>query len=230
MVDPQPAAPFDDPVEITEARGRRVFKLEHGTNTERVVFFSDAVFAIAVTLLVLDIRLPEGTTDANLTERVVELVPKLGAFAISFVLVVGAWLAHFRRFRLVHRYDPALIRINLVLMFLICLVPFPTAVFSEHAVPVATAMYGGCLGLIFIVQAWALRSAYRRGLLDPRVDDAWCRARVAEMLWIGIPFVSAIALAWISQPLAYAVWLVGGGRSLVLLIRRRAVRRQPSAG
>ena len=72
---------------------------------ERRLFFSDAVFAIVLTLLVLDLRLPAGITEANLFRGVLDTVPKLAAFAMTFALVSEFWIAHVTLTRRLMEFD-----------------------------------------------------------------------------------------------------------------------------
>jgi uncharacterized membrane protein len=80
---------------------------------ERMLFFSDAVFAIVLTLLVLDLRLPAGITDANLLRGVLAMAPKLVAFATTFALVSVFWIAHVTLTRRLLEFDWAAAWVNL---------------------------------------------------------------------------------------------------------------------
>jgi uncharacterized membrane protein len=102
---------------------------------ERVAFFSDAVFAIAATLLVVDLRLPEVVgrlTEGELIDAWIALAPKLYGFAVSFLTIGLYWAGHHRTFGRFVRYDPGLPYANLPLLGAIAFMPFPTAVLGEH--------------------------------------------------------------------------------------------------
>ena len=91
-------------------------ELESGTEIERTIFFSDAVFAIAITLLVLNIGMPEIPADLVATElprRLLELWPKFLSFFISFWIVGIYWIAHHRTFHYIKGHDRRLLLINL---------------------------------------------------------------------------------------------------------------------
>lgn len=107
----------------------------HGLEFERVLFFSDAVFAIAITLLVIELRLPElaeGATDASVADALGRLAPRLFAYGLSFAIIGLYWLAHWRRFQRIERTDHRLAVLNLVLLAFVALIPFPTGVIGEH--------------------------------------------------------------------------------------------------
>ena len=75
---------------------------EHGLDFERLLFFSDAVFAIAITLLIIEIRLPplpDPTTDEHVLEAIREVLPSIFAYGLSFATIGLYWLAHWRRYR-----------------------------------------------------------------------------------------------------------------------------------
>jgi uncharacterized membrane protein len=116
---------------------------------ERVIFFSDAVFAIAITLLALDLRLPEATgrTDADLVRALGDLVPELAAFALSFAVIAAFWIGHMRTFRALVRTDPVLITLDLVFLAFIALLPFPTSVLAHEGNLATTAVFYGLFGL-----------------------------------------------------------------------------------
>ena len=201
---------LDDPVQVVEESGRRRLLLLRGTNTERVVFFSDAVFAIALTLLVLDIRLPDGLADAEVNTALLELGPKLMAFCVSFVVVVGAWLTHFRRFRLLRGYDEWIIRWNFALLFLVCLIRFPTSVFSTHANGLTTVLYGGTLGAIFLVQVASWVHARKAGLLLSVVDRTVYLTTRNQLLAVGLVFLLPLPFVLRWPLVAWLGWGVLG--------------------
>ncbi len=102
---------------------------------ERMILFSDAVFAIAITLLVIEIKVPEipksEVTDGKLLNALGELIPKFFGFCISFMFIGIYWAVHHRMFGFVINYTPKLLRLNLLFLFAVVLMPFSTAFYSE---------------------------------------------------------------------------------------------------
>jgi uncharacterized membrane protein len=105
---------------------------------ERMILFSDAVFAIAITLLVLEIRLPEfnrhTVTDGQLADALGELIPKFIGFMVSFMIIGLYWIIHHRTFGFVINYTRRLLWINLFFLFAIVLMPFSTGFYSSYIV------------------------------------------------------------------------------------------------
>ncbi len=103
---------------------------------ERLILFSDAVFAIAITLLVIEIKVPElprGTaTEEMLLESLAEQIPKFIGFVISFFIIGLYWTVHHRMFGFVINYTPRLLWLNLIFLLSIVLMPFSTAFYSEY--------------------------------------------------------------------------------------------------
>src|SRR5690606_5136917 len=117
--------------------------LGEGKGTERLEFFSDAVFAIAMTLLVIDIAVPDVSPE-KLDGALLDLLPKIFAYALSFAVIAVNWRAHFRRFRMITGYDRRLLSLNLLLLFFIAFLPFPTSLLSEYGgVTSAVVLYAG---------------------------------------------------------------------------------------
>jgi len=110
--------------------------MTHGSNPgrtlgfERLLFFSDAVLAIAITLLVLEIRLPAPVNGHIAFE---EAVPKLIGYAVSFYVISLYWMAHHHLFENVADYDRHLLRANLAFLASIAFLPFPNSIIAEHA-------------------------------------------------------------------------------------------------
>jgi Endosomal/lysosomal potassium channel TMEM175 len=114
----------------SDADGTAQAEPKRESGLDRLVLFSDAVFAIAITLLALDLRLPEpppDLTDAGLLEQLLELGPKYFSFVISFMSVGFYWIAHHRFFQLVVRVDAGLLLLNLLLLMGVAFIPFPTS-------------------------------------------------------------------------------------------------------
>src|SRR6185503_14180643 len=104
---------------------------------ERMILFSDAVFAIAITLLVIEIKVPElekeHVSDKALTNALGHLIPKFIGFIISFLLIGIYWTVHHRMFGYVTSYTRKLIALNLTFLFFIALMPFSTGFYSEYS-------------------------------------------------------------------------------------------------
>jgi uncharacterized membrane protein len=137
-----PAAPAGDAVGPGDREQR----------PDRLVALSDGIFAIAMTLLVLDISVPSGLDHTGFRRFLGETWPHLGAYALSFGVISGIWHDHHRIFRLVHRADGLVTRLTLVLLGLVALLPFPTALLADYGgEPAAVAVYAATVGLINVL-------------------------------------------------------------------------------
>ncbi len=99
-------------------------------DTGRLETFSDGVFAIAITLLILDVRLPAGTDP--LSTKLADTWPAYLAYAISFLIIGIMWANHHAIFRLIDRTSHGLVVANLFFLMCVAFIPFPTSVLAEH--------------------------------------------------------------------------------------------------
>jgi uncharacterized membrane protein len=101
---------------------------------ERIILFSDAVFAIAITLLVLEIKVPHISDDTNnsLLKILIGMTPKFIGFFISFFVIGQYWIVHHKLFGFVEDYNGGLLWLNLIFLLSIVLMPFSTALYSEN--------------------------------------------------------------------------------------------------
>ena len=116
---------------------------------ERLVFFSDAVFAIAITLLVIEIHAPHfeaGASTAAMVEALARIAPAFVGFLISFAVIGAFWMGHHRAFALAGRYSPRVLVWNLMLLGTIAFMPFVTALNSaNYGQRLPAAIYWGWL-------------------------------------------------------------------------------------
>src|SRR5947209_17422537 len=113
--------------------------------TDRTEGISDGVFAVSLTLLILDVRPPEGGV-SQLVHGLVLIAPRLGTFALSFAIVAYYWLVHHLIFASLRGVKVALIWANMLFLFTIAVLSFSTAVLGRYSLaPVALAMYGAHL-------------------------------------------------------------------------------------
>lgn len=116
--------------------GRR----ESGRELNRIVNFTDGVFAIVITLLILTIQAPEIPSDSvarELPGRLLDLAPKFLSYVISFLVVAVYWMAHHRVFRPIRGYDRTLLYLNFSFLILLASVPFPSLLLAGVRQPPA---------------------------------------------------------------------------------------------
>jgi uncharacterized membrane protein len=199
-------------------------------STTRLEAFSDGVFAIAITLLVLEIRLPPAAEiehGGGLAAALLALWPSYAGYTVSFVTIGIMWANHHEVIRLVSRADHGLMVWNLLLLMAISFTPFPTAVMAEHLPHpgwdrnVAVAFYCGSFTLtaIFYILLWRHASANRR-LIHAHVSDARVRAITRAYIPGSFIYGLATALAFVSVPAALAI--VAGLALFYILPRRGA--------
>ena len=183
---------------------------------ERLIFFSDAVFAIAITILVLELRPPEriGPDAARaLADGMTRLIPKLMSYAITFWIIGLYWFVHHRMFRHIRRWDDGLIWLNFFFLFWIAFLPFPVALMGAFGDQrFAVVFYAATLGMTGLGQILLWRHASRAGrLLDPGFDPALARyirlrsmvPPLAALLVIILAFLIPPALATLGFPLIF---------------------------
>jgi uncharacterized membrane protein len=177
---------------------------------ERVALFSDAVFAIAITLLALEIRLPEEAahaSDPQLLQILTSLWPKYLGYMISFLVIGLFWLGHHRKFRLITRYDSTLLILNLLMLMVVAIVPFPTALLSENGGQLATILYAAfmlVLGLLYVAN-WLYASNGNR-LTD--LKPAERRTETLRALASPAIFALSILIALFDANLAKFSWTI----------------------
>ena len=190
---------------------------EGGLGLERIVFFSDAVFAIAITLLVLEIRLPELTPEAQrtldsaeLTRMLLEPVPRYIGFLVSFVVIGLYWAAHHRDFRYIKRYDNGLIYINLFLLMFVVFTPFPTAVLGAYVnLQSAVVFYAIVMILVGLLHLWLWYYAtHNHRLVDERLDPDLIRYRIIRSTITPLVFLLSIGISFYSPLWAVTSWLI----------------------
>jgi uncharacterized membrane protein len=192
------------------------------TGLERLIFFSDAVFAIAITLLALEIRLPplpEIVSNTELLAALGSIWPKYLSFGISFLVIGSYWLLHHRTFRNIRRYDARLLSLNLLLLMGVSFIPFPTAVIGEHANLVGTVFYAAILMIVGILANLVWLYAYGGGgrLLEKPLSTQQFRHRLLRMWMAPAIFLLSIGVAFWDPDLAKYVWLLN---LLISFLRR----------
>jgi uncharacterized membrane protein len=200
--------------------------IEGGSGVERLVYFSDAVFAIAITLLALEIRLPEmqDPTPRELAGALVGLLPRFYGFAISFWIIAVYWLAHHRIFRYIRADDRRLQVINLLFLMWIVLMPFSASLLGWYgSYQLAEILYFSHMILTSLSMALLWRYATGgRKLVDPDLDRIVVRYNFARILSLPVVFLFAIGISFFSTAAAgYSVLLLFFIRPLTGLYARR---------
>lgn len=186
---------------------------DNARDIDRMLQFSDAIFAFAITLLVVTIdipKIPPELADKQLQGALLGLWPQFESYLISFIVIGSFWVAHHQRFRHLRRYDRIFIWLNLFCLMFISLLPFSTNLMGDYnAVQIVTIIYSlnmFFIGLLFSLLWWY--ATYKRRLIDEHLSKE--RITESRRLSIAIPIIFAISigLSFFYLPLARYVWLL----------------------
>ena len=175
------------------------------TDTGRLETFADGVFAIAITLLVLGIRIPDA--HEGLAPALANQWPSFFAYVVSFLTIGIMWVQHHRLFTVIGRSNPTFAMINIVFLMFIAFVPFPTQILAQRVFVdrqgwlLATFLYGGTMVAIAILfnAIWAYAAARNGHLLREKVAIA-VREVGARGYWSGPPLYGLITLLALVHP------------------------------
>ena len=180
---------------------------------DRIIFFSDAIFAIVMTLLVLDIPVPDLSPETAATElpsRVLDLWPKFLSYVLSFLVIGTYWLAHHGTFQYFRSYDRTLMWLNLLFLLSISFVPFPTSLLGEYSdQQFAVVLYAGSLAIPRLLLALMWGHAIRgRILLSENLDPGMARYHLTRSLAITFIFLLSIMISVVSVRAAIFTWFL----------------------
>lgn len=184
---------------------------ESSITIARMEMFSDAIFAIIMTLLVLELKVPQLIENATIMDQLWalgDLMPKFISFATTFLVIAIFWVNHHSFLNSIHKADSKLLWLNNLLLFWICFIPFPTAWIGEHihsTVPVA--LYGFTLCMSAFSFQLAVRHAHHSGLFKEHISKPEQERRSRRSYpGIFLYFIS-IPLAFINPYFAIAIFI-----------------------
>jgi len=205
--------------------------VRRGLRTARLEAFSDGVFAIAITLLVLDIAVP-ASAEKHLLRSVVDLWPSYLGYVVSVSTIGAIWLGHVSITEYLERADVGFVRLNLLLLLVIAFLPFPTRLFADYIGKdsperVAATIYGLTLLLASTLLLVLWRYALGHRLVRPDAADEEIEL-LTQRLTPGLAGYLALIIAGLFIPiiavigyLAVALYYIVPFRSSLSLLRRR---------
>jgi uncharacterized membrane protein len=197
---------------------------------DRVLFFSDAIFAIAITLLVLEIRIPEVAAG---TEQLRRAAPNIFSFVLSFAVIGLFWMGHHSLFRYIVVLDRPLIVINLVFLGTIAFLPYPTAFLGRSHGPstVAIIFYATCMAVAGFgeLMIWVY-AALARQLLVPGTSREVRRYVALRLARVPVIFLLSVPIALASPSLAAYFWIMIGVAGVALNRFARPAEDEAGAG
>jgi uncharacterized membrane protein len=191
----------------------------------RVLAFSDGVFAIAMTLLVVGVGVPalndEGSV-GELWDDLGDLFPEILSFFISFAVIGRYWVAHHRFFGRLAAFDYGLIWLNLLYLAFVAFLPFPTALLGNYFDnPLAVATYAITVAVISGLEVVLFRRAHDVGLLSRPMPEPIYRYGVRASSMPVAFLLASVPVAFLSSVLAVVLWFVSVPVQLLVLDRNR---------
>lgn len=195
--------------------------------TERLVFFSDAVIAIAITLLALELPIPEGATAAKSWEAFWGQRDDYLAFLISFLVIANAWFAHHWLYRYVQRVHRRVAGVNMFWLLTIIVTPFATRILvgDATAFPMAFTLYAGIQAASQLTFVAIILTIRRDHLVAAEVPPGTFNRGITRSLSMAIVVLISIPIAYRSH-WAFAFWAANGyfSRMIAQAINRRRPR------
>ncbi|MGH3400677.1 MAG: TMEM175 family protein [Streptosporangiaceae bacterium] len=177
---------------------------------DRILFFTDAVFAIAITLLIVDlpVQVERLNGTLNSADQLKKDLPGILGFGISFAVIALFWLAHHSTFRYIKAIDRPLMLLNLLFLGVIAFLPYPTELLSasSNSQAPATVFYAACAGSAGLLETLAWWYAMRAGLIEG-LDESSQWLFLLRAARVPLVFGISIAIAQVSPRGATYFWL-----------------------
>lgn len=188
---------------------------ERERDSDRVEAFSDAILAIIITLMSVELLgLPADLSEESLASALIHKWPAYLAYLVSFMIVGQVWVTHHNMWRYIERVDQVLLLLNLLLLLFVAVIPFTAALLAEYLLGspfeqrLTAALYVGTIlgeALFFNLIWWWTR---RRGLLHPNIDQKLVRA-ISRRYKIGpVLYLVAFSFVFVNSVLSLALYLL----------------------
>ncbi len=180
-------------------------------SSTRLETFSDAVFAIIMTLLILEIRVPEikGTSLDDVLSALKPVIPKFISFTISFFTIAIFWVNHHHFYNYIKYIDWKLMWLNIVFLFWICVLPFTTAFIGDYsAVPAVVAIYS--LNMFLCGSSFAFMGYYaflRTDMSSGSLPEVRIKKELRKGVMGASLYLVTIGIAFLLRPLALFIFL-----------------------
>lgn len=190
------------------AEDRELPKLERGKDLSRIFAFTDGVYAIAITLLVLQVEVPTGVTDnASLWSGIQAERADLFAFALSFVVIGMNWVGAHRFMRTVSEYDRGLMLLTLLSLFWIVLIPFTSQLMGEYASEAPLAILFYIFNMLMVVVASALMQRHVLNAHLGKPEYIWdTELSLKSTVFTGVAFLLTMPLALLLNSWVFLLW------------------------
>lgn len=193
----------------------------------RLEALTDAVFAIVMTLLVLEISIPvieESVLQAELPRRLLELGPKLYSYVLSFIVLGLLWNLHHISFHSIKRCDAGLVWLNIIFLMFIALIPFSTSLIGDYGTEhISFAVYASnvLLAITMRLIIWTYATGKYR-LVDSDIDPRVVKGQKLRTMGFCLAFMLVIGISFINTTAAFSVLalLLLAGFTLQLIIRK----------
>jgi uncharacterized membrane protein len=174
----------------------------------RIVAFTDGVMAVAITLLVLNLQVPDVGSDEDLHDALVDLLPSFGAYLLAFALIGRFWVIHHNLFETLRGFDRTLMALNLLFLALIALMPFSTDLYDRYTDEgLAAAVFGATLGLAALTHWTMTAHVLRRGFVHEQHRAATQPFGHPVGLGFAAVFFLSVPAAFVDVHLAEALWI-----------------------
>jgi uncharacterized membrane protein len=177
---------------------------------DRLIYLSDGVFAIAMTLLAIELMLPavSSADPSEMARALASLWPKYLSFLISFVVIASYWMSHQRIFTYIVRTDTRLVWLNMLLLLLIAFQPFPTSVLGSYSNTPAVTFYAGTLLVtgVIVLAMWVYATTNHR-LVVHSLSARMIRQTTVRAAAAPVVFLVSIFIAQANANLAEYFWL-----------------------
>jgi uncharacterized membrane protein len=172
--------------------------------TGRLEAFSDGVFAIAITLLILNIEVPKAGEGMPLAIKILEQWPAFLAYGVAFLTILIMWINHHALFKIIRHIDRAFLVLNGLLLMAVTFINYPTALMAHYlasprnqSVPAAVIFSGSFVVVAFLFNVLWRYAAHNRRLLGAHVDDATITSITRRDLLGFALYVVALALSFV---------------------------------
>jgi uncharacterized membrane protein len=190
-------------------------------NKSRLEAFSDGVFSIAITLLVFNITIPK-CDYAHLSETLMQMLPTILSYVMTFTLIGLYWIGHHFYFDRIKFVDGNFVWMNMLLLLLICIMPFPTGLlgkFPYGAIPLT--LYGINLIATNVHSFFMLMYLYKhKNLVNENFKDEFYKKQLPLFFWINLTYAVAIGFAFFIPVVSYVLYIATLGFAIKIYVKR----------